>query len=180
MVMQADGKILVGGWFSSLGGQTRNRIARLNSDGNLDSSFNPVADNFVNTLALQADGKILLGGWFSTLSGQPRNRIARLNADGSLDTSFNPGADSEVYSLAIQADGKILVGGVFSTLGGQVRNRIGRLNNNILSSQTLSASGTSQIDWTRSGSAPEVEQVTFRHPHRDSTEWRFRHRHLPA
>jgi uncharacterized delta-60 repeat protein len=128
--IQADGKILVGGYFTTLGGQPRNNIGRLNSDGTLDTTFNPGADYYVYSLAVQADGKILVGGYFTTLGGQRRNRIGRLNSNGTLDTTFNPGANDAVYSLALQADGKILVGGYFTTLGGQTRNRIGRLNSN--------------------------------------------------
>ena len=129
LAVQADGKILVGGYFTTLGGQTRNYLGRLNPDGTLDTGFNPGANSYVYSLAVQADGKILVGGVFSTLGGQTRNGIGRLNPDGTLDTAFNPGANGgSVDSLAVQADGKILVGGQFTTLGGQTRNRIGRLN----------------------------------------------------
>ncbi len=128
LALQADGKILVGGQFTTLGGQSRNYIGRLNADGTLDPSFNPRANSGVDSLALQADGKILVGGTFTTLGGQSRNYIGRLKADGTLDTSFNPRADGSLDSLALQADGKILVGGHFTTLGGQSRSCIGRLN----------------------------------------------------
>ncbi len=128
LALQADGKIVVGGVFTGLGGQSRNYIGRLNADGTLDTSFNPGASNYVSSLALQADGRILVGGGFTTVGGQSRNYIGRLNADGTLDTSFNPGASNYVSSLAVQADGRILVGGGFTTLGGQSRTNIGRLN----------------------------------------------------
>jgi len=128
LAVQADGKILVGGLFTMLGGQSRTNIGRLNADGTLDSSFNPEPNDSVCCLALQADGKILVGGPFTMLGGQTRNYLGRLNADGTLDNGFNPGADNSVYSLAVQADGKILVGGYFTTLGGQTRNYLGRLN----------------------------------------------------
>lgn len=127
---QLDGKIVVGGNFQSVGGQTRNFIARLHPDGSLDSTFAPNASFFVESVAIQTDGKILVGGGFQSIGGQTRNRIARLNSDGSLDASFNPNADGSVYSLAIQSDGKILVGGGFSMIGGQPRNGIARLNSN--------------------------------------------------
>src|SRR5437899_1443246 len=128
LAQQADGKILVGGGFTTLGGQSRNNIGRLNADGTLDTSFNPGADGNVLSLAVQADGKILVGGAFATLGGHSRSNIGRLNADGTLDTSFNPGANNSVLSLALQADGKILVGGGFTTLGGWIRGYLGRLN----------------------------------------------------
>ncbi len=128
LAVQADGKLLVSGYFTMLSGQSRNYIGRLNADGTLDTSFNPEANNDVISLAMQADGKILVGGGFTTLGGQSRNHIGRLNADGTLDTNFNPGADNAVLSLAAQTDGKILAGGNFTTLGGQSRNYVGRLN----------------------------------------------------
>ena len=128
LAVQADGKILVGGDFHTLGGQPRRRIGRLNADGSLDTGFDPGADWFVRSLAVQADGKILVGGAFTELGGQPRRYIGRLNADGTLDTGFDPVAGEGVTSLALQADGKILVGGLFTVLGGQPHRYIGRLN----------------------------------------------------
>jgi len=122
LAIQADGKILVGGAFSTLGGGTRRYIGRLNTDGTLDTSFDPGAGGALAALAVQADGKILVGGSFLTLGGggtgtTPRNYIGRLNPDGTLDTSFDPGAGSLVYAFALQADGRILVGGNFTYLG---------------------------------------------------------------
>jgi uncharacterized delta-60 repeat protein len=133
MLVQPDGKILVGGSFTRLGTINRNYIARLNPDGTPDSSFNPGASadagGLVHALAVQPDGKILVGGLFTQLAGSPRNYIGRLYPDGSLDTDLNPGAgDGAVNALALQADGKILVGGNFTTLGGVSRSYLGRLN----------------------------------------------------
>ena len=87
IAVQADGKILVGGVFTSIGGQTRNRIARLKPDGSLDASFDPNANFAVRAIAVQADGKILVGGDFTSIGGQPRNRIARLTPTGCSVTS---------------------------------------------------------------------------------------------
>jgi uncharacterized delta-60 repeat protein len=143
MAVQTDGKIVVGGAFTMLGGggtgnTPRSRIGRLNADGSLDTTFDPGADGEVRTIVVQPDGKIVVGGFFSKLGGggsgvTSRIRIARLHADGTLDTTFDPGADSDVYVLALQADNKILVGGFFSYVGGGgsgtfPRSRIGRLN----------------------------------------------------
>jgi uncharacterized delta-60 repeat protein len=130
LAVQTDGKILVAGDFSSLGGQRRTNIGRLNADGSVDGGFNPNANSRILSQALQADGKILVGGSFVTLGGQTRNRIGRLNRDGSLDNSFNPGANAEVDCLAVQPDGKILVCGSFTNLSGQACSYIGRLNAN--------------------------------------------------
>ena len=128
--MQADGKILVGGNFrtNSIGGQTRNRIARLDATTGLADSFDPNANSAVVAIAVQADGKILAGGIFTTIGGQTRNRIARLDATTGLADSFDPNANDAVRSIAVQADGKILAGGGFTSIGGQTRNRIARLD----------------------------------------------------
>jgi len=63
--VQADGKILIGGFFTSVLGVTRNSIARLNPDGTLDTVFNPNCTGDILSFAVQADGKILVGGYFN-------------------------------------------------------------------------------------------------------------------
>ena len=118
ILVQPDGKVLVGGditMFSPNGGAavTRNRIARLNSDGTLDSAFDPNANVYINAIALQTSGDILAGGQFTMIGGVTRNYIARLNATTGLPDSFDPNANNPVQSIAVQADGKILVGGGF-------------------------------------------------------------------
>ncbi|UQB69053.1 T9SS type A sorting domain-containing protein [Epilithonimonas zeae] len=147
VALQPNGKILVGGLFNRYNNSSRNRLARLNEDGTLDTSFNPgtAANNDINTIVLQSDGKILIGGNFTSYNGIARNRIARLNNDGTLDTNFNPGsgANNNVNSIAIQSDGKILIAGIFTTYNGISRNRIARLN----------ANGTLDVDFNPGGGA---------------------------
>ena len=128
VALQTDGKILVGGGFTSLCGQKRNSLARFNPDGSLDWSFNPGVRGEVYALVVQSDGKILVGGSFASLGDQPRRSLGRLNADGTVDIGFDAPANQLVGSLALQPDGKVLVGGSFSTLCGQPRGRIARLN----------------------------------------------------
>ena len=133
IVVQADGKILVGGLFngpintSTIGGATRNYIARLEPLFGTADSFDPNADNIVDAIAVQPDGLILAGGSFTSIGAGTRSRMARLNATSGLADSFNPNANSTVISIAVQGDGKILAGGGFTTIGGQPRNRIARL-----------------------------------------------------
>ena len=79
--MQADGKILAGGGFTTMGGLTRNGIARLDPVTGLADSLNPNANDGVSGIGLQADGKILVGGDFTTIGGQPRSLFARLRND---------------------------------------------------------------------------------------------------
>ncbi len=114
--VQADGKILIGGSFTSIGGVTHNRMARLNPDGSVDATFNPNFDERVLTIRLQPDGKILVGGVFTTIGGEPRNHFARLNPSGTIDSEFNPNVNGPVSGIALQADGKILLCGSFTSL----------------------------------------------------------------
>ncbi|HWH71243.1 MAG TPA: immunoglobulin domain-containing protein, partial [Candidatus Sulfotelmatobacter sp.] len=132
LALQPDGKILVGGLFTYLRSQPRNRLGRLNADGTIDKDFNPNADNSVFALALQADGKILVGGSFATLASQPRTNLARLNPDGTLDSNFalavTGGSFPTVYSVVVQVDGNILLSGFFTTVAGQARAHLARIN----------------------------------------------------
>ena len=78
--MQADGKILAGGISTAIGGQARNRIARLDATTGLADSFDPNANDLCSIQSrLQADGKILAGGNFTNIGGQTRSRLARLS-----------------------------------------------------------------------------------------------------
>jgi len=131
-VQPADGKVLVGGYFSAMNGVPRRGLARLNTNGSLDAAFAPGLDGDVLAILVQPDGKIVIAGTFTAVNGVPRGRIARLNADGSLDTSFNPaaGADKEVNALARQGDGKLVLGGKFTAVAGVARGRIARLQAN--------------------------------------------------
>lgn len=144
MAVQADGKILVVGTFTTMGGVERNRIARLDADGSLDINLDLNANNYVRSTAVQADGKVIIGGNFTALGAVARNRIARLNVDGTLDPTFAPNVDNYINGTAVQPDGKILIGGGFSMVGGIARNRIARLN----------ADGTLDLDFNPNASAP--------------------------
>jgi uncharacterized delta-60 repeat protein len=129
VALQADGKILIGGGFATINGQTRNRIARLEIDGELDQTLNlNMAGIDVLATAFQPDGKIIIAGNFTAILGANRHYIARLNRDGTLDPAFDPNAGAPVHAIAVQADGKVLLGGQFLSLGGQPRSRIGRVD----------------------------------------------------
>jgi uncharacterized delta-60 repeat protein len=141
VVRQSDGKILVGGSFTTINGVEKANIVRLNAaDGSVDSSFvasvtDPINNNAqVSVIAVQPDGRILVGGTFTAVDGVQRNSLARLNIDGSVDTSFDPagtgGPNGSVYALALQSDGRIYVGGSFNSVGATARASLARLNAN--------------------------------------------------
>ncbi|MCX6904854.1 MAG: hypothetical protein NTW03_15510 [Verrucomicrobia bacterium] len=120
MALQPDGRIMVGGFFTSVNGTNRNHLARLSIDGSMDASFNPGSglDGAALALALQSDGRVLAGGSFVSYNGVAQPHLARVNANGTLDTTFNVGTgpNDVVYAIAVQQDGKILVGGDFTAV----------------------------------------------------------------
>ena len=130
--IQSDGKILIGGTFTMFNGIAKSRIARLNVDGTIDTTFvqGTGASDGVYSIAIQNDDQIIIGGWFTSYNGTPRNKIARLNLDGTIDNTFNPGtgADLAVLTTSILNEGQIIVGGAFTSYNGSARNRIARLN----------------------------------------------------
>lgn len=134
MALQPDGKILIGGNFTSYNGVARSRLARINADGTLDTTFNPGtgANNVVYSISVLPNGKIIISGIFTNYNGVSQNRLARLHADGSLDTSFNigTGAEAGVQRTVLLPDGKILIGGLFTSYNGVDCNYLVRLNSN--------------------------------------------------
>ena len=141
IAFQSDGKILVGGSFTSYRGITANRLVRLNSDGTIDPSFN-IGIGFnssVGNIDLQTDGKILVSGNFTTFNGVTQNRLVRLNSDGSKDTTFDVGSgfDNWVSDINVQTDGKIIVAGKFNTYNGILQNKLIRLTTNGASDATF-------------------------------------------
>jgi uncharacterized delta-60 repeat protein len=109
--VQADGRLVLGGAFTSLGVYGRSRLGRLLPDGKVDTQFNPTANGDVYCLLQQADGKLLVGGAFTTLGGQTCRYLGRLHANGTLDTNFTASVNGTIYCLAWQRDGLLLAGG---------------------------------------------------------------------
>lgn len=129
---QADGRIIVAGEFGTIQGTNRSYLARLHSDGSLDTEFDigSGASDVVHAVALQPDGKILLGGAFWSFNGAEQRYLVRLHANGAVDATFQPAdtIDGPVRALAIQADERIIIGGTFTTVAGQSRQRLARLH----------------------------------------------------
>ena len=129
-----NGEVLIAGDFTHVNGTACNYIALLETDGALDTSFNPdsTISGPVYALTLYyglGTEQVVAGGSFS-VPGQSYANIVRLNRDGSVDASFNPGtgADAPVHALAAQMEGQILVGGEFSHFNGKSYGGIARLN----------------------------------------------------
>jgi uncharacterized delta-60 repeat protein/M6 family metalloprotease-like protein len=165
VLLQPDGKIIIGGEFTSYNGTARQILARLNSDGSLDTGFTGPAfvSGFwsVHSLALQSDGKLLVGGIFYLSASQPfKSGICRVLTTGALDPAFNGitngahGSGSTltlkyIYKIVVQPDGKILIGGDFTAFNGTTNLRggvarlttTGSLDGTFTGPTTISTSG---------------------------------------
>jgi uncharacterized delta-60 repeat protein len=135
LALQPDGKVLVGGQFTSFNGLPGGEIARLSTDGSVDTNFSAIitaGDQTVNSLALQPDGKVLVGGIFTGINGVTRVNMARLNADGSVDSNFVAQVTGSsfvaVSHLALQTNSQVVLGGWFDTVNGVPSSNIARLN----------------------------------------------------
>ena len=135
IAVQPDGRIVFGGHFITFAGVARPALARVNADGTLDTSFNPVTNlsqyGEISAVAVQPDGKIIFAGSdYDVAAGVTSGAIGRLNGDGSVDTSFQPNisADESVSTVAVQASGQLIVGGHFNTIDGAVHKGLARLN----------------------------------------------------
>ena len=109
-----------GGLFASVNGTAKSHLARLNFDGNLDTTYNPNPNGAIQNMAFSGI-KLVVVGSFSSIGGGASSGIARLNYDGTNDGTFTA-AISGAGALAVQSDGKIIVGGqilLFKLLAGQ-------------------------------------------------------------
>ncbi len=146
VLLQPDGKIVIGGYFSSYNGTNRFILARLLSNGVLDTGFVPPAfvSDFgwrVESLALQADGKILVGGTFIFSGPTLKASLCRvLGTNGNLDPAFtgvtngahetgSTGSIRSVEKIAVLGDGTILIAGGFTAFNNTARGRIAKLTN---------------------------------------------------
>jgi len=133
MKLQADGKILIGGSFNNINGVFIRALARLNTDGSLDTSFeiSGIDVTFTFDIDIQTDGKILISA--SNLMGS--FFVTRLSANGLNESGhgvplFRPGGSGFRISAG-QAKNRILVGGLFSyAVNGTTFENLARINSN--------------------------------------------------
>lgn len=114
LLVQPDGKVLVGGDFFHFDNQIARGLVRLEANGARDAGFNAGDVPIVYALALRPDGRIVMGGSFSFVQGVDRRSIAALLPNGQLDTSFAPFGwnFSPVLGVAVQPDGRVLAVGM--------------------------------------------------------------------
>ncbi len=148
VTLDPEGRVLLGGWFSSVNGTSSPGVARLLDDGAFDESFDVGvgANNVVDAVQVDSEGRLLLGGNFSRFGGDDRLRVARVQADGNLDTGFGfetatEGPNDEVLSMTETTTGQVLAAGWFTSVAGESFAGIARLN----------ADGTLDADFNPAG-----------------------------
>lgn len=117
----------VGGDFTTINGQARTSLARINSDGTLNISFNPPPMiQAVKALALDG-GRLYVAGGFITTSGPLRTRLAAFDAITGAITAWYPVPNNEVRALAIDG-GYLYAGGSFTALSGVPHSRLAKID----------------------------------------------------
>jgi uncharacterized delta-60 repeat protein len=121
LALLPDGRVLVGGTFTTLGGSARTYVGRLLTSGALDPTFAPYtpatpAGTGVGKVLVQPDGQVLVSGVFNLRgAGYSNQQIVRLNdSTGQYDSSFEytlPTPDTSPSTILLQPDGYVLVGG---------------------------------------------------------------------
>lgn len=150
VAVQQDGKILIGGNFSTFNGIANARVARLNSNGSLDTTFAPGTniDASVQTLVVQPDNKVIIAGAFTKYGTTLSNKIMRLNADATLDTTFDVGSgtNNNINKMVLDPNNNVLIGGVFTNYKGNGKNRIARILNVVSSLATAEIRNKTGVD----------------------------------
>lgn len=135
MVLEPDGKIILGGKFTDYNGITSNRIIRLNSDATIDNNFltgSGLNVDAIQTIKRDSFGNIMVGGSFKGFyNGTDVNRMFFLNPNGTLKTNFDIGSgpgSASVLAFANAADGSWYIGGSFAVFDGQNQGRLAKVN----------------------------------------------------
>lgn len=133
---QSDGRVLVFGQFTSIGGTSKSYFARLSTAGVIDPTFSIITPagtgtNIpLNNLEVLPDDSFIAAGFQTNVDGQSAyGYVTKFRANGRLVESFNHPITGSMYGLKILKDGRILVGGSGTIrVNGVVRDGTVRLN----------------------------------------------------
>jgi len=122
VIDDGNGGWFIGGSFSLIEGESRNRLVHILSDFSVDPDFSFSANSTVECLLLDGND-LYVGGSFTTVNTLAITRIAKVNAtNGNVDASWNPAPNSTVLSVGDAGD-EILIGGFFTAVGDRTTDR---------------------------------------------------------
>ena len=134
------GGVYIAGQFTNVNGRFQPDLARLDSQGGLDSAFVRLQrlNGPVHSIVSDRTGRVIAGGSFQRVDGMWRPGLARLNMDGSLDQAYHPfrgystnsNEAAEVLSLAILPDDSVLCMAYISPVAGAYKSQIFRITPN--------------------------------------------------
>jgi uncharacterized delta-60 repeat protein len=141
LFLQGDGKVMVGGVFSSMNGSSRSNLARLNSNGTLDTAFNAGSISSISYVSQLADGNYMV------LSGGVLKRLA---SNGSVDSTFTSPTVSGITAVQPATDGTVIIGGDFTAVNGIPKKYLARLKSNGSLDVLFNPNGTNARVWALS------------------------------
>lgn len=160
ITIDRNGGILVGGKFDSVNSVPRQNIARLQTNGALDTTFvGPTIDGPVLKIVPDLNRSIYIAGRFLNIGGIPTPGVGQLTDIGQVVGFPNTGAN-DVLSMTIRSDNKILLSGYFTTVNGQPRAQFAALRSNTASGSEIIANPASLV-WQRSPYETEVTRAEF-------------------
>lgn len=118
--------VYAGGFFRTVGGQTRNRIAAIDATTGLPTPWNPNLSGSAFSIAVDGNTVYAAGG-FTSVGGQTRNRIAAIDATTGLPTSWDPNVGGGIYSMTLSGN-TVYIAGTFTSVGGQTRNKVAAID----------------------------------------------------
>jgi hypothetical protein len=128
VMLLVNGTLYIGGGFTNVSGQLRNRLAALDTATGLATDWNPNSTSFIYSLASNGS-ELFVGGNFTTIGGQARNRFASFEYNSSTPTAFNPDMNAAVNAIYLTPT-QMYVGGAFTDVGNDRRARFSVFNVN--------------------------------------------------
>ena len=130
LFMQADGKIIIFGFFYKYNEVFYTGFARLKTNGEIDTSFATGSSTNLSPLcsAQQSNGQLLVGGSFLRYQNINVSKIFRMSIKGVLDTTFKAGTISgNISKILVLPNDQIMIAGSFTTINGKAVLRLARL-----------------------------------------------------